>query len=95
MNSNTIIYNYLINDFLVNVNTYSKALMLQGLLILIAGDVLILLIFIFIWRPYVKSLNQNIWRTKGMLSMIPMDVILNNDSLKSAMMNGELVKAVK
>ncbi|EAR83935.1 PAS domain S-box protein (macronuclear) [Tetrahymena thermophila SB210] len=57
--------------------------------------VIILIVFIFIWIPYLNGLNIKIWRTKGMLNMIPMDVINKNDQLKNAFTNGEILQAVK
>lgn len=41
-----------------------------------------LLIFVIVWYPYLKSLNNKIWRTKGMLNMIPMDIIMRNERLR-------------
>lgn len=53
------------------------------------------LIFVLVWNPYLKSLNNKIWRTKGMLNMIPIDIIMRNEKLRSAMKSGEILDAVK
>jgi hypothetical protein len=37
--------------------------------------VFLLFVFVVIWIPYHSSLSKQIWRTKGMLNMIPLDVI--------------------
>ena len=46
--------------------------------------VIMLLVFIFFWTPYLNNLSKQIWRTKvfknmtlnqGMLNMIPMEII--------------------
>ena len=86
---------YLIQMFYDKLNSYIKQVFVVELLIVILGIVVLLLVCLFIWRPYVANLNSNIWRTKGMLSMIPMEVILANDSLRTAMLSGDLMKAVK
>ena len=39
----------------------------------------ILIVFVFLWVPYLDNLSVKIWRTKGMLSMIPMEIILRYD----------------
>lgn len=52
-------------------------------------------IFIFIWVPYLKTLSKKIWRTKGMLNMIPMDLMTKNENLKVAFVSPDLQKAVR
>ena len=52
-------------------------------------------VFIFGWSPYLKNLNVKIWRTKGMLNMIPMEILQKNDNLKEKFMSGDLLQAVK
>lgn len=42
------------------------------------------IVFVFIWYPYQQSLNVKIWRTKGMLNMIPMEIITKHANLKAA-----------
>lgn len=55
----------------------------------------IVFIFLFLWIPYLRSLSTKIWRTKGMLNMIPIDVITKHDSLKNAFISGDILRAVK
>ena len=57
--------------------------------------VLILTVFIIVWIPYLNGLNIKIWRTKGMLNMIPMEVINKHESLKNAFISGDILQAVK
>lgn len=54
-----------------------------------------LVVFVIIWTPYLKNLSQNIWRTKGMLNMIPMDVMSRNESLKNVFTSNDLLQAVR
>lgn len=52
-------------------------------------------VFLFIWTPFVNNLNQNIWRTKGMLNMIPLEIMGKNENLKGAFLREDLLRAVK
>lgn len=54
-----------------------------------------LIIFFGVWLPYLAKLSQKIWRTKGMLNMIPMDIITKDQNLKQAFVSGEILQAVK
>lgn len=57
--------------------------------------ILLLLVGVFIWLPYLKNLSNKIFRTKGMLNMIPMDIISKNENLKNLFISGDLLNAVK
>mmetsp|Transcript_69131 Transcript_69131/g.104234 ORF Transcript_69131/g.104234 Transcript_69131/m.104234 type:complete len:103 (+) Transcript_69131:599-907(+) len=57
--------------------------------------ILLFLVFLVIWSPYLNNLNTKIWRTKGMLNMIPMDIISKNENLKNAFISGDILQAVK
>jgi hypothetical protein len=54
----------------------------------------IIIIFLFLWIPYLNTLMQKIWRTKGMLNMIPMSIIKNNQDLYDQFTNKTLEKAI-
>lgn len=51
----------------------------------------VFLVFIVIWTPYLESLNNKIWRTKGMLKMIPVDIIMRHPSLKKAFNSADIL----
>lgn len=55
----------------------------------------LVIVFLLIWLPYLSSLSQKIWRTKGMLNMIPMDIITKDANLKAAFVSGDILQAVK
>jgi uncharacterized membrane protein len=57
--------------------------------------IFIFFIYLFVWSPYLRNLSSKIWRTKGMLNMIPMEIISKYDSLKQAFIGGDLLQAVK
>jgi len=57
---------------------------------------LVFIAFLFLWIPYLKGLQDKIFRTKGMLNMIPMELITKNASLRNLFANsGDILQAVK
>jgi len=52
-------------------------------------------VFFFLWQPYLKNLKDKIFRTKGMLNMIPMDIISKNESLRGQFLGDNIMRAVK
>lgn len=57
--------------------------------------VLIIFIFVGVWTPYLKNLSKKIWKTKGMLNMIPLDVIKNNSVLEEHILAKDIILAMK
>ncbi|KAL4464830.1 hypothetical protein ABPG74_011391 [Tetrahymena malaccensis] len=57
--------------------------------------VFVCIIFIFIWIPYLGALIKRIWMTKGVLNMIPIDIILKHEKLRQAFTAGDILSAVK
>lgn len=55
----------------------------------------VVVLYLVLWLPYLKDLNMKIWRTKGMLNMIPMNIIIKNERLKNEFTSGMLEKAVR
>jgi len=56
-----------------------------------------LLIFTFfgIWAPYLNNLSKKIWKTKGMLNMIPIDIIKGNSILEDHILAKDILNAMK
>lgn len=54
----------------------------MGLGKLVGFIAIVIVFYVVLWLPYLKDLNMKIWRTKGMLNMIPMQIITQNDRLK-------------
>jgi len=50
---------------------------------------------LFLFWPYMNRLRDDIWRTKGMLNMIPMELIYQNENLSHLFTSDELTKAVQ
>ena len=47
----------------------------------VAGLIIVLLfVLIFVWMPYLRRLTSQIFRTKGLLNMIPMEILLKNNN---------------
>ncbi|KAL4450352.1 hypothetical protein ABPG74_009058 [Tetrahymena malaccensis] len=55
----------------------------------------VVIVFLGVWLPYLQQLSHKIWRTKGMLNMIPMDIITRDTNLKQAFQSGDILQAVK
>lgn len=56
---------------------------------------LIIFIFVGVWTPYLRNLSKKIWKTKGMLNMIPLDVIKNNSVLEEHILAKDIILAMK
>lgn len=95
MVNTAIVFNDIIKSYDQSMSKYIAYTFLVNIIIVLVSAVLLLVLFLFVWRPYLKNLNNNIWRTKGMLSMIPMKAIQDNKALESAIIEGDLVQAVK
>jgi ABC-type bacteriocin/lantibiotic exporter with double-glycine peptidase domain len=95
MTSNGVALDYLIATFYDRTQNYNTYVFTIDLVIMVLGICVVFVVCLFVWRPYIENLNNNIWRTKGMLSMIPMQVILENEGLKQAMTSGQLMQSVK
>lgn len=84
----TALYNSTFINYLGNNLDIEKAIFAAYLCFII-------FVFVFLWAPYLRNLNVKIWRTKGMLNMIPMDLIGKNENLKTKFISGDLLQAVK
>jgi uncharacterized membrane protein len=63
-------------------NTIEKS----RIIILFSGGAFILALVLcwrLFWTRYLSELNIKIWRTKGLLNLIPMRIITSNDLLKN------------
>ena len=53
------------------------------------------LLFLCIWTPYLNKLSLKIWKTKGMLNMIPQDIIKKNVVLEEHILSKNILQAIK
>jgi hypothetical protein len=90
---------YTYNDILVKfAEEYTKEAKTQDViatLIFVAWIILIVLGFLYIWFRYIQDLSKNIWRIQGMLSMIPLEIVLANKRMKAQFSAGGLAKGVR
>ena len=56
---------------------------------------MIIFIFVGVWAPYLKNLSKKIWKTKGMLNMIPLDIIQKNSVLEEHILAKDIISAMK
>mmetsp|Transcript_30138 Transcript_30138/g.27495 ORF Transcript_30138/g.27495 Transcript_30138/m.27495 type:complete len:122 (-) Transcript_30138:11-376(-) len=77
-----------IEDFLDNVLNIDR--IKYAVIVIFSFGVLIVL-----WRPYIRSLNEKIFRTKGMLNMIPLEIIMKSENLKEKFLSGNILHSVK
>jgi hypothetical protein len=66
---------------------------LSKLIIILSGSLFIMILLLcwkFIWTKYLSTLNIKIWRTKGLLNLIPMRIITANNHLKNEFTSGQL-----
>lgn len=64
-------------------NFWTFALVIFGVF-----QLLLFLLYIFIWKSYVRNLMLKIWRTQGMVNMIPFEIIKENKKLMEAIEKG-------
>jgi hypothetical protein len=67
-------------------------------IVIISGAVLLMSLFVcykIVWLPYLKELTQKIWRTKGLLNLIPMQIVKTNEMLKNEFTSGKFENAIK
>lgn len=72
-----------LSNMIGNFNILIKT---SKMVIFISGGVFIFLLIIcwrFFWTKYLSELNIKIWRTKGLLNLIPMRIITTNNLLKN------------
>jgi len=56
----------------------------------------VVIAFLILWLPYLQGLQDKIFRTKGMLNMIPMELITKNANLRRLFaQSGDILQAVK
>lgn len=55
----------------------------------------IVLGFLVLWLPYLTRLSTRIWKVKGMLNMIPMEMIMKNEKLKTKLLAGDFLAGVR
>lgn len=75
------------DDILVKnvINDWFKQTKLKYILMIVAYLVIVSMLFIFYWIPFVYGLNQVIYKTKNMLSIIPKEVLASLENIKKVL----------
>lgn len=91
----SIVMDYLISLFIDNLKDYRNLMLICGISALVVNIMVLVIVIVFIWNPYLNELNNTMIRTRGMLNMIPMEIIIKTPNLKAEIVGGELLKAVR
>eukprot|EP01016_Furgasonia_blochmanni_P027631 TRINITY_DN2910_c0_g1_i2.p1 TRINITY_DN2910_c0_g1~~TRINITY_DN2910_c0_g1_i2.p1 ORF type:complete len:296 (-),score=88.30 TRINITY_DN2910_c0_g1_i2:228-1115(-) len=75
-------FRFLMDRFITSLDNQFNSDMASRLALLIAFNILLLIIYLIVWLPLVNRLNKNIWRTKSMLTMIPLNVVAKIKSVR-------------
>lgn len=83
---NTIFVNIILPYLDINRKTILKHLSIKGddfyfILYSILYILVLLIFFFFFWLPIISKLNKNIRETKNILSIIPFDILLNENDI--------------
>ena len=89
------ILDWLIQRYKDAVKKYDTFGLLINMVIIAFCIIIGLCVFFLLWIPYVNNMNATMRRVRGMLNMIPMNVISKNEKLKKELTDGELLKAVR
>mgnify|MGYP006928492514 FL=1 len=73
---------FALEELMRSLNAKLETYNYMGLGKLVGFIAIVIVFYVVLWLPYLKDLNMKIWRTKGMLNMIPMQIITQNDRLK-------------
>ncbi|EWS72421.1 PAS domain S-box protein (macronuclear) [Tetrahymena thermophila SB210] len=80
------------NKILYNAfQDYLKAYTQYAIILFVACILTILLIIIFMIKPFLLMLNNQIWKTRGMLNLIPVSIINVYPSLKKQFLASDLL----
>lgn len=85
----------LIDNFSSTYNKYLSKFKDQEIIKFVIYLCFCLFVFLALWLPYRKNLSDKIFRTKGMLNMIPMEIITKNENLKALFLAGDILQGVK
>ena len=86
---------FLNNVFISNFSSFTDEQKSVETIKFIVFVLMISFVFLIVWIPYLSKVKKKIWRVKGMLNMIPMDIIANNDNLKASLVSDDITMAVR
>ncbi len=86
---------FLNNVFISNFSNFTDEQKSVETIKFIVFVIMISFVFLIVWIPYLSKVKKKIWRVKGMLNMIPMDIIANNENLKASLISDDITLAVR
>ncbi|CAK82690.1 unnamed protein product (macronuclear) [Paramecium tetraurelia] len=78
---------YLVDQYIIALKDDISLTQTQLLAIFIVFEVLVFLVYFIGWYPASIRMTRDIWRTKGLIMMIPLNVILKIKSIKEKVGN--------
>ena len=78
---------YLQHAFKISFSNFYITSMTRRLLLYIGFNVVLFVIYLLIWQPFLVQLNAQLWKTRSMLQIIPMRVMANIKSIKTYLMD--------
>ena len=85
----------LVDDYMVYFTMYFKTIYNIQRVKFGVFIIALFLLLIFVWMPYLTRLTRQIFRTKGLLNMIPMTILQKNKSLRETFTSNAILNAVK
>jgi len=85
----------IVDEFLSAFSSYFEQMYLIQRIKFGGFFVVLLILILFVWVPYLKRLTSQIFRTKGLLNMIPMAMLKKNKALKETFISDEVLQALK
>jgi len=74
---------YLQNAFKTAFDNFYTSTMAQRLALYVTYNLGLIIVYLLIWQPMLIRLNNDLWRTKTMLKMIPLKVMVKIKSIRS------------
>lgn len=85
---------FLIDEFMAAHDQVKFMFTLLTQLIFFVLIIILVMIYVFVWVPYTTDLKFKIWRTNGMLNMIPISIVTKNERLCNKMVNDHIFESV-
>jgi hypothetical protein len=76
---------FLMREMMTNLLTMKNTFLLGDSMIFVILFILSLILYKALWMPFVKNLEDRIWRAQGMVNMIPFEIIAENKELMKQM----------
>ena len=79
------VMDFLMDSLLQNFGNMGALFLTIDILFILLLLVLSILLYFFLWTPFVKNLKEKIWRARSMINLIPFEMIVEDKQLMKAM----------